>query len=70
MAETPEDEFFLREALGTLREPCEEDDGPRKCCGTRQLGPHADTCPKSPSMQDGMLDHERMYWHETEVRDA
>jgi len=51
------------------REPCEEDDGPRKCCGTRQLGPHTENCPKSPAMQEAMLGHELMYRHETEVRD-
>jgi hypothetical protein len=52
------------------REACEEDNGSRKCCGTRQLGPHAPDCPKSAPFQDGMADHERMYWHETEVRDG
>jgi hypothetical protein len=70
MAESPEDELFLRESLGDLREPCEEDDdGPRRCCGSRQLGPHADDCTLSPSMREAMLDHERMYRHENEVSD-
>lgn len=70
MTETPEDEFFLREALGALREPCEDHKGLRRCCGTRQLGPHADDCRLSPSMQDAMADHERMFRHESEVDDA
>jgi len=71
MTETPEDEFFLRESLGAPREPCEDHDGGfRACCGTRQLGPHAESCPKSASFQDAMLDHERMYSHETEARDG
>lgn len=70
MADAPDGEFFLREALGTLREPCEEDAGLRGCCGTPQLGPHANDCPKPPALREGMLDHERMYWHETEARDG
>jgi hypothetical protein len=62
------DETWLREVLSGVREPCEEDDGGmRGCCGSRQLGPHAETCPKPPSLQDGMLDHERMFVHECEV---
>ena len=52
------------------REPCDHDDGLRKCCGTRQLGPHAEDCRLTPSARDGMLDHERMYWHETEGRES
>jgi hypothetical protein len=51
------------------RELCEDHDGLRKCCGTRQLGPHSGDCPMSRAMQVAMLDHERMYRHETEVRD-
>lgn len=71
MADTPEDELFLREALSPLREPCEDhDSGMRACCGTRQLGPHAENCPKPESFREAMLDHERMYSHETEVRDG
>jgi hypothetical protein len=71
MTDTPEDEFFLRETFGDLREPCEDHDGGmRACCGTRQLGPHAENCPKPPLFQQAMLDHERMYSHETEVRDG
>lgn len=62
------DETWLRDVLSGVREPCEEDDGsPRRCCGTRQLGPHADRCPKSPPVQEAILDHERMYSHESEV---
>jgi hypothetical protein len=54
---------------GSAREPCEDHDGGmRACCSTRQLGPHAGGCPKSPAFQEAMLDHERMYRHETEVR--
>jgi hypothetical protein len=54
---------------GSAREPCEDhDEGMRACCGTRQLGPHAGDCPKSAAFQGAMLDHERMYSHETEVR--
>jgi len=50
------------------REPCEDhDDSLRGCCGTRQLGPHAQDCRLSATMQAGMGDHERMYSHETEV---
>ena len=49
------------------REPCEEDSGPRRCCGTPQLGPHDGTCSLSPSMQDAIGDHEQMYSHETEA---
>jgi len=65
------DETWLWEVLGEVREPCEDDDGGlRACCGTRQLGPHAGSCPRPPSSQDGMLDHEQMYWHETEIRGA
>jgi len=56
---------------GEDREPCEDHDGSlRACCGTRQLGPHAEDCRLSATMQAGMLDHERMYSHETEVRDG
>ncbi len=61
-------EAWLREVLSEVREPCDCDDGGmRGCCGTRQLGPHAENCLKPPSFQDGMLDHERMYVHECEV---
>ena len=48
------------------RERCEEDNGPRSCCQTAQLSPHREDCRLSPSVQDAMLDHERMYSHETE----
>jgi hypothetical protein len=51
----------------TAREWCEEDDGPRECCDTAQLGPHRDDCPASPAKQDAMRDHELMYRHRTEV---
>lgn len=65
------DETWLREVLSAVREPCECDDGGmRACCGTRQLGPHAETCLKPPSFRDGMLDHERMFVHECEIRAA
>jgi hypothetical protein len=65
------DETWLREVLHEVREPCEDHDGGmRACCGTRQLGPHAGTCPKPASFQDGMLDHERTYSHETEVSES
>jgi hypothetical protein len=58
-------------AGGGGREPCEDHDGSlRACCGTRQLGPHAQDCRLSASMQTAMGDHERMYSHETEVRDG
>ena len=63
------DDTWLREMLSEVREPCEEDNGRlRKCCGTAQLGPHHPACPLSGSMRDAMLDHERMYSHETEVQ--
>ncbi len=62
---------WLRDVLSEVREPCEDHDpGMRACCGTRQLGPHAETRPKPASIRDGMLDHERMYVHECEVSDA
>jgi hypothetical protein len=50
------------------REPCDMGHGLRACCSTRQLGPHAGDCPKPDSFQAGMLDHEAMFRHETEVR--
>jgi hypothetical protein len=46
---------------------CEEDDGLRECCGTRQLAPHAAGCPMTPSMREAIDIHELMYWHETEA---
>jgi hypothetical protein len=46
---------------------CEEDNGLRSCCGTAQLGPHGPACPKSEAFQAGMLSHEEMYRHATEV---
>jgi hypothetical protein len=68
-AASPEEAAGL--IAGTDREPCEDhDDSLRACCGTRQLGPHAQDCRLSATMQAGMLDHERMYSHETEVRDG
>lgn len=48
------------------RQLCEEDDGLRECCGTRQLGPHLEGCRLSLTMQDGMRYHEQMYRHKTE----
>jgi hypothetical protein len=60
-------ETWLREVLGGVREPCEDDDGGmRACCGTRQLGPHAENCPRPPSFRDALADHEQMYSHRME----
>jgi hypothetical protein len=51
-----------------IRELCDQDaGGPRSCCGTRQLGPHAGDCRLSSAMQNGMADHEEMYRHAAEV---
>jgi hypothetical protein len=51
------------------REPCETDDGsPRDCCGTRQLGPHAEDCPRTAAFQEAMNGHEQMYSHVAEIR--
>jgi len=61
------DGLRTRGAPGGVREACEEDDGLRKCCGTRQLGPHMRACPLSPSFQQAVYDHERKYSHKTEV---
>jgi hypothetical protein len=57
-------------AVKDYREHCGEDDGLRKCCGTRQLGPHTRACSLSPSFQQAVYDHERVYSHKTEVCDG
>jgi hypothetical protein len=49
------------------RELCELDNGLRGCCGTAQLGPHRDGCPKPAALQDAMLAHEQMFRHATEA---
>jgi hypothetical protein len=57
-----------RELADPGREPCETGHGPRGCCRTRQLGPHAPTCHLPASAQAAMGDHEMMFSHAGEVQ--